>query len=357
MSHDLRKLVKKGLENGPVLASSPCRVDFGGTLDLPAMHYPMRHISPCTFNIALDMRTKVRISAWTEGRVKVSSTGFPDADFESGSMPFRHPMGLIFAIAAYFNLDGVHIEIFSASPPRSALGGSSVAAVAIVGAISYLISEKNEKNLASDSFFRRDVCQIAHAIESGTAGVPCGYQDQLAAAFGGVNLWSWTADPSVSPYIKEEIHLNKGSLSGNILVAYCGKPHVSADVNSEWMRRFALGERDPWIRISDLTRGFHKAFSGSDWSSAARLMNEETDIRLAMTPDVLDETGKKLYESAKINCCGARFAGAGGGGCVWAIGSDNDISLLKSEWSGILKSSDGGRLLDTDVDFDGFRID
>lgn len=60
-------------------------------------------------------------------------------------------------------------------------------------------------------------------------------------------------------------------------------------------------------------------------------MNEETEIRLAMTPDVLDETGKKLYESAKKIQCGSRFAGAGGGGCVWAIGSSDNISKLKYE--------------------------
>lgn len=355
MADDFRIKILKDLESGSIKASAPCRVDFGGTLDLPAMHYPMRHISPCTFNMALDMRTRVKISSWSQGKVKVSSTGFPDAEFESDVLPFKHPMGLIFALASYFNLDGVHIEIFSESPPRSALGGSSVASVALVGALKMLLSGRNEN--ASDPSFRRDICQIAHAIESGTAGVPCGYQDQLAAAFGGANLWSWTADPSGSPYIKEEAALKKESLDSNIIVAYCGRPHVSADVNSEWMKRFASGERNPWIKISGLTRAFYKAFSTEDWASAASLMNEETEIRLMMTPDVLDETGKKLYESAKSSGCGSRFAGAGGGGCVWAIGPSENISDLKSKWTDILTSSDGGKMLETGLDTEGFRIE
>lgn len=349
--------IRTVIDARPLKASAPCRIDLGGTLDLPAMHYPLKHISPCTFNIALDMRTRIKISSYPVGKIKISSKGFNDAEFDSNALPFRHEMGLIFAIAAHFHLDGVHIEISSESPPRSALGGSSVAAVALVGAIKYLLSENKGIELVSDPLFRKDVCLTAHAIESGTAGVPCGYQDQLAAAFGGVSLWSWLACANGNPYIREEIPVKNKSLKDNILVAYCGKPHVSADVNSEWMRRFAEGEREPWIRISDLTRRFHKSFLASDWSLASAIMNEETEIRLAMTPDVLDETGKKLYESAKKAGCGSRFAGAGGGGCVWAIGSSDNISKLKSEWTNVLASSDGGSMLETEIDTEGFRID
>lgn len=348
---------RKMFEKLPFEASAPCRVDFGGTLDLPAMHYPLRHISPCTFNIALNMRTSVRISQYIKGKVKVSSRGFSDAEFPSDQLPFRHQMGLVFAVAAYFNLDGIHMEINSGSPPRSALGGSSVAAVALVGALMYLLSGNENPDIMKNDDFRTKVCLTAHAIESGTAGVPCGYQDQLAAAFGGANLWSWTADPEVSAYTRDIIPVDKASLKNNILVAYCGKPHVSADINGEWMRRFAEGEREPWTIISEFTREFSRAFSQKDWRGTAVLMNQETETRLSMTPDVLDETGKKLYDSAKQNGCGARFAGAGGGGCVWAIGETMNISALKNKWAGILETSDGGKLLDTDIDMYGLRAD
>ena len=49
-------------------------------------------------------------------------------------------------------------------------------------------------------------------------------------------------------------------------------------------------------------------------------MNRETDVRRQMTPDVLNDIGKTLVELAKKNKCGARFTGAGGGGCIWALG-------------------------------------
>ena len=130
MSNKLRKL----LETQPIEASAPCRIDMGGTLDIPIFYYPLRYLSPCTFNIALEHRTRVRLLPYTGNLVKISSAGFEDAEFPQDSAPFNHPLGLMFATAAYFNAGGVHIEIESASPPRSALGGSSSATVALVAA-------------------------------------------------------------------------------------------------------------------------------------------------------------------------------------------------------------------------------
>ena len=130
MNNKLRKV----LESNPVEASAPCRIDMGGTLDIPTFYYPLRHLSPCTFNIALGLRTRVRLLPYTRNRIKISSRGFKDAQFPADAAPFDHPMGLMFATAAYFNAEGIHIDIESQSPPRSALGGSSSAALALIAA-------------------------------------------------------------------------------------------------------------------------------------------------------------------------------------------------------------------------------
>ena len=120
----------KILESNPVEASAPCRIDMGGTLDISTFSYPLRYLAPCTFNIALGLRTRIRLKPYARGRIKISSKGFKDAQFPADAAPFDHPLGLMFATAAYFNARGIQIEIHSQSPPRSALGGSSVAAVA-----------------------------------------------------------------------------------------------------------------------------------------------------------------------------------------------------------------------------------
>ena len=108
MDKKLRKILesKRDFE-----ASAPCRIDMGGTLDIPTFYYPLRHLSPCTFNIALALRTRVRLQPFSTGQVKISSRGFEVAQFPADAAPFDHPMGLMFATAAFFNADGIHVDI------------------------------------------------------------------------------------------------------------------------------------------------------------------------------------------------------------------------------------------------------
>ena len=49
------------LEKKTIEASAPCRIDMGGTLDIRTFYYALRHLSPCTFNIAVGLRTRVRL--------------------------------------------------------------------------------------------------------------------------------------------------------------------------------------------------------------------------------------------------------------------------------------------------------
>jgi len=96
------------LEKKPIEASAPCRIDMGGTLDIRTFYYPLRHLSPCTFNIAVGLRTRVRLLPHHNDRIKISSRGFKSAEFPISRAPFAHPLGLMLAIAVYFNAKNIH---------------------------------------------------------------------------------------------------------------------------------------------------------------------------------------------------------------------------------------------------------
>ncbi|MBF0573157.1 MAG: galactokinase [Desulfamplus sp.] len=398
---------RQTLEKQEIKASVPCRVDLGGTLDISTFFLPLNHLNPSTFNIALDMRTTVTLTPWRDGYIKISSKGFESAEFEAEKAPFNHPMGLMFAVVKFFNGDGVHVKIESSSPPRSALGGSSSAAVAMVAAFQLAVErskyqltrEESKFQLKEKDLFKKEesnsinlidpttIALIAHYIESSVAGVPCGLQDQLAAAYGGVNSWYWKMGKSGVEFIQEVLvesdlksylanNISGGNISlikvnsnvnpsdiklndfnNNILVAYCGIPHVSSDINGRWVKSFLAGEdRDKWHEIIKITHNFSNAVKNKEFKLAASLMNQETLIRLSMTPDVLDKTGKLLFECASKIGCGARFTGAGGGGCLWAIGEKEDIENLKADWKNILDKESEARLLDTMIDFKGIVV-
>jgi D-glycero-alpha-D-manno-heptose-7-phosphate kinase len=348
--------ISEKLESEPIEASAPCRIDMGGTLDISTFSYPLRHLAPCTFNIALELRTRVRLMPYTKGRIKISSRGFKDAQFPADAAPFDHPMGLMFATAAYFNASGIHIEINSQSPPRSALGGSSVAAVALVAAFTKLLQPERPR-AALD---RRSIALTAFQIEQSVAGVPCGIQDQLAAAYGGVNIWHWQAVPK-QPVFKRQCAVRKGSYNAfkrHLLIAYCGRPHVSKDVNGRWVRQFLSGQqRDLWTEIVECTRKFAAAVIERDYKLAASLMNRETSIRRTLTPDVLDNIGEKLVDLARQTDCGARFTGAGGGGCLWAVGEIRNIDRLRPLWEKTLSAREAACLLDVNIDSKGLVIE
>jgi D-glycero-alpha-D-manno-heptose-7-phosphate kinase len=343
------------LEKKPIEASAPCRIDMGGTLDIRTFYYPLRHLSPCTFNIAVDLRTRVRLLPYHNDLIKISSKGFESAEFPMSRAPFAHPLGLMFAIAAYFNAHNIHVQIESQSPPRGAMGGSSAAAVALIAAFSKLM----QQSALNKPLTRPQTAILAHGLEESVAGVPCGFQDQLAAIYGGVNAWIWP-DSVEKPQFRKKMVLRKElhkDFERHLLLAYCGKPHESRDINSRWVQQFLSGKfRDFWSEIVFCTRQFVAAVADRDYIQAAALMNRETGIRKKMTMDVLDGIGDQLVEAAVAGNCGARFTGAGGGGCIWALGELKHIDRLKPVWEDILSTENEGRLLDLKIDSQGLVV-
>ncbi|MFH2218090.1 MAG: galactokinase [Pseudomonadota bacterium] len=343
--------LKKILESHEIETSAPCRIDMGGTLDISTFYCPLRHLSPCTFNIAIDLRTRVRLFPYRDGVIKVSSRGFESVEYPIDKAPFDHPFGIVFSAAAYFRAQGVHIDIDSSSPPRSALGGSSSATVAIVAAFLAI-----QKQMTGEPFSRRQIALLAHTLEASVAGVPCGLQDQLAAVYGGVHAWYWTGSVEGPLFRKRGIvkEADFGDLQEHLLLAYCGVPHESKDINTKWVRQFLSGKyREDWTEITACTRSFVDAFFDRNFKDACTYMNRETAIRRKMTPEVLDALGEQLVDSAVENGCGGRFTGAGGGGCIWALGDVEDIDKLKGIWERILSARKDARLLDIEIASDG----
>jgi D-glycero-alpha-D-manno-heptose-7-phosphate kinase len=147
------------------------------------------------------------------------------------------------------------------------------------------------------------------------------------------------------------------SFQDHLLVAYCGTPHASSDINGRWIRQFLAGEnRDRWIEIIDCTNRFVKAIQRREIGDAARAMNRETDHRLVLTPDVLDAVGHRLNDAARTANCGARFTGAGGGGCIWAIGDTGAIRRLRDRWADIVNAHASAHLLEAAIDPEGVRV-
>jgi D-glycero-alpha-D-manno-heptose-7-phosphate kinase len=341
--------VSKILGNYHLDASAPCRMDSGGTWDIKAMALPLERIGPVTINIAVSLRTRVVLSSFKEGRVKISSQGF--AHVEEGpfeGLPFESPYGLFFAAISYFGYHGLQAEIYSDSPVKSALGGSSTALVALIKALSKLGVILGHRPLSS-----KEILRLSYHLEDAVSPGKCGIQDQAAAVYGGVNLWTWHYADRSSPFFRERLLDSRGQkeMSKCFLLAYSGQSHVSTRINRAWIHEFLSGKtRAGWIEANHIVKRLAKEIQAMRWNHAAQLLRQEMAIRRDITPDALTHLTESLIGQAEEVGCGARFTGAGGGGCVWAIGQSGRIEMLKEVWARTLASTKGGRILECVVE-------
>ncbi|NNG08213.1 MAG: galactokinase [Desulfobacteraceae bacterium] len=335
-------------------ASAPCRIDSGGTWDIKALALPLERIEPVTLNMALSLRTWVTLSPFKNGWASVSSEGFSRGEaYPLDRVPFNSPFGLFFAAISHFGFHGLQIRIRSDSPVKSALGGSSTALIALLKALSKLSVAAGGKKRSP-----REILHMGYHLEDGMSGGNCGIQDQAAAVYGGVNRWTWRYAERGSPFKREPLLDMNGQreLSKRILVAFSGKSHASLRINRAWINGFLSGvTRSGWVKVNEVVSSLASAIKAKEWDKAARLLKKEMAIRREVTPDALIPITEELVDLAENAGCGARFAGAGGGGTVWALGEMDRIRDLEKIWEGILTPIRGGRVLECAIDPKGMR--
>ena len=191
---------------------------------------------------------------------------------------------------------------------------------------------------------RKEILHLAYHLEDGIGGGNCGIQDQAAAVYGGVHLWKWHFGHPAEPLTRIPLLDQKGreALSNHILVAYSGKSHVAARTNHQWVNNFLSGKtRSGWIKANGAVHSFAQAIQAGDWDRAAFFLREEMALRKEITPEALDDATEKMVTAAESIGCGGRFAGAGAGGSVWALGSKANITALRREMAGIVITHKG----------------
>lgn len=348
--------IRELLEENPLKSSAPCRIDSGGTWDIKALALPFEGLNPLTVNIALDVRTYVSLLPFKSGWVKVSSDSYPHQEaYPLLEVSLHSPFGLFLAIASHFKMHGVEIVIRSSSPANAGLGGSSTAAVATIKAFSMAKALLGESEID-----RRDILHLAYQLEDAITGGGCGMQDQGAAVFGGANKWSWHYSREGRVFERESIvERNRyEEMSQRLLVAFSGRRHLSTRINRRWVEEFLRGRTRPgWIEANRVVNRLASHMKEGRWGEAARSLRDEVAIRREITPEAFTTVISRLIRESEVLNCGARFAGAGGGGSVWALGETDWIERLRGVWEGILKSTRHGRILDCTIDPDGVRAE
>lgn len=207
-------------------------------------------------------------------------------------------------------------------PARSGLGTSSSFAVGMLNAF-YCLKGKyvNKKKLADDAIYlERELCK-----EVG------GWQDQIAAAYGGLNRIEFNTDGTyeVRPII---IHPDrKRRLNDNLLMFFTGFTRFS----SEMQKANAVGYAEKVKQLQQMYALVDEAEAvleekHSDLDDFGRLLDKTWRLKRQTGSSITTDTIDALYENGiAAGALGGKLLGAGGGGfLVFYVQPENRDSVM-----------------------------
>lgn len=190
-------------------------------------------------------------------------------------------------------------------PARTGLGTSSSFAVGLLSAFRCIKGKYVDKRrLAEDAIYlERVLCN-----ECG------GIQDQIAAAYGGLNLIYFNADGfQVHPIIMREER--KQELQDNLLLFFTGFSRFSSDVQVAYQQ--ALKDKtSELLEILSLVGTAHEILTGDQsLSEFGRLLDHTWKLKRGITQKISSDSIDSLYQKAiNAGAVGGKLLGAGGGG-------------------------------------------
>lgn len=225
-------------------------------------------------------------------------------EYVSGYDEIQHPA--IREAMRMLDIHEIHLTYDADLPARSGLGTSSSFAVGMLNAF-YCLKGRyaDRKKLADDAIYlERTVCR-----EAG------GWQDQIAASYGGLNRIRFSADGyEVSPVIISPER--KKRLEGNLLMFFTGFVRYSSDIQSK--NSSASGDRTGrLVRMLGLVDEAEKVLTDRerDLDGFGLLLDESWRLKRGTGSFVSTDEIDRLYEKGiKAGALGGKLLGAGSGG-------------------------------------------
>jgi D-glycero-alpha-D-manno-heptose-7-phosphate kinase len=196
----------------------------------------------------------------------------------------------------------VEVSVRSAVPSGCGAGTSAAVAVALVGA---LAAARGERLSA------RDVAYAAHQLEVGVLGVESGIQDQLSAAFGGINYLEIDQYPDATG---RPLHAWE-ELDSLLTLVFLGRAHDSSGVHRQVIEHLGRHEREVFARLRDAATAGRDAVAARDVDAFGRSMIANTDAQRALHAALVGADATRVIEVAAAHgALGWKVNGAGGDG-------------------------------------------
>lgn len=285
-----------------IITKTPFRMSFfGGGTDMPEFFNQKRgSVISTTFDkyVYVTVRHLPRFFDYT------SELTYSKLERVKDINDFEHPM--VKNAMKYLDMHELHISYDADLPARSGLGTSSTFAVGLLNSF-YCMKGKyvSKKQLADDAIYvERVLCN-----EAG------GWQDQIAASFGGLNrIDFYNNEYTVTPIIisKERKQL----LCSNLMLFFTGFTRFSADIQQK--TKASLLEKNMYLeKMLELVEEAQDILENKEKNidDFGRLLNKTWELKKSLSSDISTSSIDELYKKGmEAGALGGKLLGAGGGG-------------------------------------------
>ena len=217
---------------------------------------------------------------------------------------FEHP--LVRNAMKYLDMHDLCISYDADLPARSGLGSSSSFAVGLLNAFHSLKGQfASKEQLAKEAIH----------VERVLCGESGGWQDQIAAAYGGMNRISFGPGGfEVNPVIIQKER--KEQLNRNILMFFTGFSRFSSEIEKEKVKviRDKTAELKEMAKMVDIGEGILTDRHG-DLDDFGRLLHQSWQLKRGIGSGVSTNDLDCIYQKAmQSGALGGKLLGAGGGG-------------------------------------------
>lgn len=212
---------------------------------------------------------------------------------------------------------GWQVSISTDMPPGCATGTSAAVAVALLSGLAAV---------HGNSLSPQQAAQMAHMLETTRLGLQSGIQDQIGAAFGGINDIVITQYPDFHVTQCPVSDQTRMQLNQHLQLWYLGRPHQSSKVHEEVIQRFetvpaAQALLDP---LRDAATAAIDALSRGDLDQYGVALQHNTRGQQTLHPALICEDAQHIIDIAQRDgALGWKVNGAGGdGGSVSILWAD-----------------------------------
>lgn len=317
-----------------IITRTPLRISFtGGGTDLPAFY---KNGYGAVVSTSIDKYIYIAVNKRFDDSIRVS---YSQAEIVNHVDELKHDIA-----RECLRMVGIPggIEIISIAdiPSGTGLGSSSSFAVGLLNALYTYVGER----LSAGELAKR-ACQI----EINVLGHPIGKQDQYAAAYGGVNYFTFERSGDVQ---REKILVSDNDLRNmdrKLMMFYTGIRRSADGILSRQSQEtknkmeVLMFMRDQANRMRDglVQKGFTPDF--------AKMLDEAWQKKKSITAGISNPEIDELYQKAiSAGAAGGKLLGAGGGGFI--------LLYCDEPYQPAVREALGLRELDFEISLNGSRV-